>query len=162
MDIGPHCSDPYECSFTGYCWKNVPEYSVFNISRIGDKAWDLHSRGVLTLKDIPRDYPLNAKQWLEVECERTKKPHIDADAVKEFVDDLEYPLYYFDFETFNPVIPLFEGTSPYQVIPFQYSLHCQDKKGGALEHMAYLGDGKNDPTAPLMHTVPDPLSPRTT
>ncbi|MCH7611560.1 MAG: DUF2779 domain-containing protein, partial [Chloroflexi bacterium] len=30
IPIGPHCSVPYDCDFIGYCWSEVPEYSVFN------------------------------------------------------------------------------------------------------------------------------------
>ena len=33
-DIGPHCGSPYPCDFMGHCWKHLPEYSVFDISRL--------------------------------------------------------------------------------------------------------------------------------
>jgi hypothetical protein len=150
ISIGPHCDDPYPCSFSGYCWKHIPDYSVFNLSRIGGKSWDLYTKGIVQLNKIPKDYPLNANQRLEVECNRTKSPYINKEAIKEFLSSLKYPLYYFDFETFMPVIPFFDGTSPYQVIPFQYSLHRQDRKEGKLVHTAFLGDGKTDPRDPLM------------
>lgn len=44
----------------------------------------------------------------------------------------------------QPVIPPFDGTKPYQQIPFQYSLHIE-YADGTLEHKEYLGDGVNDP-----------------
>lgn len=25
IEVGPHCSDPYECDFIGHCWKHVPK-----------------------------------------------------------------------------------------------------------------------------------------
>ena len=34
VDIGNHCSEPYDCDFKGTCWKHIPDYSVFNISRL--------------------------------------------------------------------------------------------------------------------------------
>jgi len=34
IDIGPHCNSPYQCDFSGHCWKHVPDYSAFNISRL--------------------------------------------------------------------------------------------------------------------------------
>ena len=53
VDIGPHCSDPYDCDFKGTCWKHIPDYSVFNISRLNkDKKFDLYNQGVITLDDI--------------------------------------------------------------------------------------------------------------
>ena len=35
VDIGPHCSTPYECEFTGHCWGDIPIDSVFDIRDIG-------------------------------------------------------------------------------------------------------------------------------
>jgi hypothetical protein len=53
VDIGPHCSDPYDCDFKGTCWKHIPNYSIFNISRLStDKKFELYNRGVITLDDI--------------------------------------------------------------------------------------------------------------
>ena len=31
VDIGAHCNKPYACDFKQYCWKHIPEYSIFNI-----------------------------------------------------------------------------------------------------------------------------------
>ena len=34
IDIGEHCSSPYDCNFKGHCWKHIPQYSIFDISRL--------------------------------------------------------------------------------------------------------------------------------
>ena len=52
IDIGPHCTNPFNCDFIGYCWKHIPKYSVFNISRIGGKAFELYHQGILDTKKI--------------------------------------------------------------------------------------------------------------
>jgi hypothetical protein len=53
VDIGNHCSDPYDCDFKGTCWKHIPDYSVFNISRLNkDKKFDLYNQGVIKLDQI--------------------------------------------------------------------------------------------------------------
>ena len=69
VDIGPHCSDPYDCDFKGTCWKHIPEYSVFDISRLNkDKKFDLYNQGVLTLHEIDLSQTnLNPNQVLQVE-----------------------------------------------------------------------------------------------
>ncbi|MBK7751605.1 MAG: DUF2779 domain-containing protein [Flavobacteriales bacterium] len=43
--------------------------------------------------------------------------------------ELRYPLHHFDFETLMPAVPLFDGTRPYQQLPFQYSVHMQATRG---------------------------------
>ena len=140
QDIGPHCDDPYECDYKGHCWGHVPKYSVFNIARIGSKAWDLYSKGVVSFDEIPVNYPLNENQWQQVMAEIRNQDHIDPDGIREFVERLNYPLYFLDFETFQSAIPLFDHSRPYQQIPFQYSCHVQMEKGGEVMHREFLAE----------------------
>jgi hypothetical protein len=48
---------------------------------------------------------------------------IDCEAVLKFLRTLKYPLYHLDFETYQQIIPKWDGVRPYAQIPFQYSLH---------------------------------------
>lgn len=145
-DIGLHCSDPYDCEFQEHCWQHIPDPSIFDISRLaGEKKWALYNDGIIKFKDLPENYSLNSKQTLQVEAELTGKDFIDKQAIKEFIDTLNYPLYFLDFETFNPAIPPFDGIRPYQKIPFQYSIHYQKKKDGKVYHEEFLAEGGTDP-----------------
>ena len=71
--------------------------------------------------------------------------YINSDVLREFMDTLSYPLFFLDFETEQPVIPCYRWTRPYQQIPFQYSLHYIEEKGGDLKHKEYLGNSVDDP-----------------
>src|SRR5690606_31017163 len=42
-------------------------------------------------------------------------------------------------------IPLFDGTRPFQQIPFQFSLHIQEKPDGDLIHRQFLHKECSDP-----------------
>ena len=140
VDIGPHCGSPYPCDFAGHCWKNVPSYSAFNIARLrGDKKFDLYHKNALNFEDIPDDYPLNDKQWMQVKCELNNESYIDEVAIRKFVSGLNYPLYHLDFETFASAVPVFDGSRPYQQLVFQYSLHIEHEDG-RLEHKEFLAD----------------------
>lgn len=146
VDIGPHCSNPYGCSFAGHCWQHVPEYSVFNISRLkAEKKWELYLEGILKLEDIPEDYPLSANQQLQIHAEINQETLLDKGGITQFLKEWQYPLYYLDYETINPAIPPFDNSSPYQQFPFQYSLHVQDKPNAPCTHHEYLAatDGKD-------------------
>ena len=71
IKIGLDCHKPYDCSFLGYCWKDVPNYSVFNISRLSkEKKFSLFHNGVVGIKDLPDNYPLSSNQHLEVQAEK--------------------------------------------------------------------------------------------
>ena len=52
-------------------------------------------------------------------------------------------MHYLDFETFQTAVPLYDGTKPYQQIPFQFSVHVDD--GSNIKHFEFLHDSKEDP-----------------
>jgi hypothetical protein len=54
-------------------------------------------------------------------------------------------LFFLDFETTMPAIPLYEGTKPYQHLPFQYSLHYKKGRHSELQHFEFLADTHEDP-----------------
>ncbi|MCB9256070.1 MAG: DUF2779 domain-containing protein [Chitinophagales bacterium] len=143
--IGPHCATPYPCDFMAHCWSHVPNYSVFNLTRIAAKAWDLYNQDIIDIKDIPDDYPLSKAQLNQVKGEKHGRETIDKAKIQNFLDQLNYPLYFLDFETFMSPLPLFDGTRSYDQSVFQYSLHIQNEPGGPCEHKEFLAemDGKD-------------------
>ncbi len=153
-DIGPHCTDPHECDFRGLCWAHIPEYSVFDIAGLdGRKKWELYSRGVIELKYIPPDYPLNGRQWQQVRHALSGEEYIDKGAIRRFLEGLNYPLHFLDFESFQPAVPLYDRSRPYQQVVFQYSLHICAGPGSELQHCEYLADGTGDPRIPFIESL---------
>jgi hypothetical protein len=153
VDIGPQCSDPYDCDFRDHCWAHVPEVSIFNLYRLwGSKKFDLYDRGILSYADIPEDYPLNEMQQRQVASSLTGEIIIDPPVIRRFLDRIQYPISFFDFETFQNPIPRFEGQRPYMQMPFQYSLHVMDERGG-LSHHEFLGDHDSDPRRDLCESM---------
>lgn len=150
-DIGPHCDDPYSCSFKGHCWKHIPEYSIFDISRLSkDKKFELYKQGIINVSDIPEEFPLSHNQQLQVFSEKSGESILDSNEIRTFIEGLKYPLYFLDFETFNPAVPLFDSSKPYQQIVFQYSLHILDKPEGDLIHKEFLAEAIDDPRIPFI------------
>ena len=78
------------------------------------------------------------------------KAQIDKQALSAFVDMLAYPLYFLDFETYVTAVPLYDGHWSYRQIVFQYSLHIQQKAGGAITHCEYLADHVGTPMEVLL------------
>lgn len=77
------------------------------------------------------------------------QPTIDKEAIKQFLSDLEYPLYFLDYETMSGLIPYFDGHRPYQQVPFQYSLHILESPDAELTQKEYLHRDNSDPSRPL-------------
>ena len=147
IEIGLHCSDPYDCDFKGTCWKHVPDYSVFDIANLrNNKKFSLYNQGVTTLDQIDlSEASLNPNQELQVQSEVNGTTHIKTDQIRGFVEELSYPLYFLDFETINPAVPIYDGSKPYQQLVFQYSLHIQETPSSSIKHREYLADPNKDP-----------------
>ena len=146
IDIGEHCYDPYTCGFYEYCRKHIPENSIFDLSGIHlNKKYDLYRNGIIKLEDVTDDVKLSKNAKIQLEVYKSKKNLIDKKAIKEFLSDLKYPIYFMDFETFQPAVPMFDNSKPYQQIPFQYSLHYKNSKKSKTEHFEFLADTGTDP-----------------
>jgi hypothetical protein len=144
IDIGPYCTDPYECDFRPYCWKHIPDCSIFDIANLRDnRKFALYYGGTLRMEDIPPDFKLSDSMRIQVEAEVSGRDFINSRAIREFVATILEPAGFLDFETFMEPVPSFDRQRPYQQIPFQYSLHILAK--GVPVHHEFLGEPGRDP-----------------
>lgn len=145
-DIGPYCSKPYDCSLMKECRAKLGNHHIFTLYRYGDKkCFPLYENGITNIQDIP-DEELGLKQLIQKKCVKTGKPYINRESIASFFADLEYPIYFMDFETINPAVPIFEYTRPYQRIPFQFSVHILKSKTEQPLHYKLLCKNSNDPS----------------
>lgn len=145
IKIGDKCFKPFDCDYQHHCWKEIPEYSIFNIYQ-NKKAEEIAVQiGSYDIKNIPQKlFPTGAKVT-DINCHQENRVHIDKDKIKGWLKVLQYPLHFLDYETLMPAIPLFESTRPYQQVPFQFSLHIQNNPDDELQHFEYLHKEKSDP-----------------
>ena len=104
------------------------------------------------MKDIPEGLKLSPKDEVIRNGAIENKSQINKEVISQFLDSLNFPLYHFDFETFDTAVPIYDKSKPYQKIPFQYSLHIQHEDG-KLEHFEYLATGEEDPRIKLLETL---------
>ena len=147
--IGVHCFEPYTCGYFNYCTKGMKSPNVFDLYRMSNKkASEYYNKGITTFEQLKNE-KLNKTQEMQIECELNDEEIINVDGIKQFLKNITYPLYFLDFETMQPAIPLYKGTKPYQFITFQYSLHYIENEGGELKHKEFLGDPKVNPMEEL-------------
>ena len=157
VPIGKHCDKPYTCAFYGYCHEFLPSRPVTALPRISGSLLDsLVADGIFAIEDVPLGYPgLTSAQREVCELVRTGQPLIIGD-VDRSLSALEYPLHFLDFETFMSALPLYAGTRPWQMIPFQWSDHVLHENGD-LEHREFLYEGTADPRPSFVETLIDAL-----
>lgn len=125
--MGFQCTHPFNCDFMEFC-RPLPLPLPQPLPNKGGEQ------------------PLSQQSWEGEQAFRNQ------DALDEFKSDLEYPLYFLDFETIFPAIPIHDESRPYQQIPFQFSLHVKEngemaewQNGANLKHYEYLGTPPADP-----------------
>jgi hypothetical protein len=145
IEPGSHCTNPFTCEFYEVCNKSLPVHHVANLPGISPKKLEeLAGQGIEFIGKIPKNFPLTERQRWAWECARTRKTWFGK-GLKQALADLRYPLYFMDFETLAVALPRYAGMSPYDPIPFQWSVHIQRKPGAELEHYEFLADNSNDP-----------------
>jgi hypothetical protein len=103
---------------------------------------------------------LSPTQKMQVRADHTQETITNREALSRFVAGVKYPLYFLDFETTNPAVPMFINTRPFQQICFQYSLHWVTEELGPLtpeelvQHREFLADGSCcDPRPALIYQL---------
>jgi len=150
-DIGEHCFSPYTCGFFGYCSRNLPTPNIFDVAgaRTSTK-FKCYRKGIVTFEDLNTCDLLSGSQYKQIEHELFDyPPYIDKESVRGFMKTISYPLYFLDFESFQPAIPLFDHSRPFEQIVFQYSLHYIEHEGGELKHKEFLAYPGEDPRRKL-------------
>jgi hypothetical protein len=145
VSIGDHCSDPYLCPLCDECWDFLPDGNIFELYGRKANIEELMEGGILSIGEVPDEFLLNDKQRIQKRCQLSGQPHVNRKGISDFLGKLQYPYYLLDFETFGTAIPLFDGTRPYQQIPFQFSLHIKKDEKSSLEHHSFLAEDDNDP-----------------
>lgn len=154
IDIGEHCYSPYVCGFYNYCRKHIPENSVFELSGVHlNEKYELYRQGIISIDDISDDFKLPRSAKIQVDVFKNGKELIDTEGIKNFLKDINYPVYFMDFETFQPAIPMFDNSRPYMQIPFQYSLYYLKNKESELNHYEFLADATADPRIPFIENL---------
>ena len=144
-EIGEHCFKPYKCDFWDYCTQDLPKPNVFDIrgmqTRIKFKKYD---EGKISFNDLENEN-INEKYLEQIDFEvNNREPKIQKEPIMDLLDCLKYPLYFIDYEACQYAIPEYEGTKPYQQIPFQYSLHIIQNEGASLEHKEFLAEAGDE------------------
>jgi hypothetical protein len=147
IETGDQCHKPYACGFCDYCNrdKTWPEYPLNSLPRLhASKRAAIEETGVDDLREAP-DELLSAIQQRVKECSVTGEPYFNAEGAAAELAAYGDPAYFLDFETISFVVPRWEGTRPYQKLPFQFSLHIVHGDG-SMQHHGFLDLSGADPS----------------
>ncbi len=156
----PHCMAPYSCQFWNHCTSRMPEDWVFYLPRMQEAQYQrLADTGLLGISQVPPATDLLTPTQERVREAVTSGRTWTSPSLAERLAGLGAPPYnYLDFETVNPTLPIYEGTRPFEVVPFMFSCLTVDRNGAQLERH-YFHDGTDDPrpsvAQALLESVPN-------
>jgi hypothetical protein len=156
------CRDCKDCEYFGYCGRNIPTPSPFDVQGLGFTIKCQYYNDGVSFHDVPKKY-LTLSKFAQRQIAYYNRPddaYIDKAAIKAFLSKLSYPLYSLDFETHMAVVPEYEGMGTNIAIPFQYSLHIMKKPDGDytegspdLEECHFLDISGNDPRRAIAESL---------
>ncbi len=139
----------HHCNAFKYFNPDVPnapdrhELSIYNLPNLSEnKRLELIQNNMIDLHDVPADYqltknPKSVFSKLVLWATHARAPQVDEAAIATALSLYQYPLYFFDYETYDSAVPMINGTSPYTKLPVQYSLHIM-QEDGTLTHKEFL------------------------
>lgn len=161
--MGNHCTTPYKCPFYEHCSSKLPEldHPVTEFYRMyKTQVQEIIDLGIMEIKDVPEDFDLSEiNREIRKSVVRDRAQKRNRDELVDRMKVLKTPVHHLDFETFNPAIPQFEGTSPYQIIPFMFSVHTESRNG-LLNHTDYLHEESTDPRRSVAEQLIDSVGER--
>lgn len=150
------CTRSGKCKYYKECFEedSLSDDSILflNGSR---KKYNMYQEGRTSMKDLTFDeIDGNYIQWAQYQSAIKNDDFIDYNGLSYFVETyLQEDLIYVDFEWDTIGIPMYDGMKPYDVMPFQYSIHMFEN--GNLVHKEFLADGGDSRLEFIQHLLND-------
>lgn len=129
----------------------LPRDSIYRLPNINaQQVTQLLEHGVHNVNEVAEQVSLPKTTQRYLRARRIGHRKEDKKTIKTFLDGLNYPLYFFDYETTQSLVPKWNRTKPYQQVTFQYSLHVLHKPDGELKHYEYLHRERSNPSQALL------------
>jgi hypothetical protein len=155
---GRACGGRNVCRFVDTCFPDLsqaPDNSILTlVSSSGRFA--LAREGKLLLKDAdPAEIEGTRQQYAQVRADQDGGLFVDRGALSTWLDSISYPISFLDFEWERYAIPPYEGMRPFDVLPFEYSLHVEEADG-TLHHQVFLSvhDDRREMVEALLKDLP--------
>jgi len=142
INVGAHCSSPYDCPFMAFCWPTDSKYPIAGLGGSKAKLGEYVALGYRDIRDVPADL-VTAETQQRVHRVTCSGEAELLDGARRDLEKLGYPRYYLDFETIAPAVPFWAATRPYEALAIQWSCHIEEAPG-RFRHEEFL-DLSGDP-----------------
>lgn len=137
---------PYKgWNYVEYFWSPAPNSSIWTYNIHSSKRKKLYDSWYTLLEQLPPEAleilknkdGSDSKALEFVERWQSAQTVIDSKKLTQELSKLEYPLYFYDYETICVPIPFVQDTSPWQQVVVQYSVHKISEEG-TIQHREWI------------------------
>ncbi len=146
IEPGLHCRRPYDCDFIGFCWKNIPQKSVFALPSLSfEEKWDIYKKAG---NDFERCVELLGENEIakkQATAMWRNKTVIDKERLSDFLSAGDADKVFLKLLTFAPAIPLFENTKPYSHHIYGFIMERFDSGNKLTDSVLYISQNLESP-----------------
>lgn len=134
------CSARQKCKFYDTCFPeetDCPDNSILTLIGSRDR-YEIKNRGIQYLREC--DFSLiegTRMQYAQIRADQQGGLFCDKLALHSWMKQIKYPINFLDFEWECFAIPPYQNMKPYDVLPFEYSIHILEEDG-TLKHKVFL------------------------
>lgn len=150
LPVGPQCLHDGGCEFAGECHPGgetegrSPSDPLASLEVVGrELAAELRDEGHADLRSVPLRRLSNPRHRRAALAIQQRAPVLEPVAA-ELMRVHSHPRHLLRFDTIGFAVPIWPGTRPYQVLPFQWTCDVETAPG-VLERHGFLADAQGDP-----------------
>ncbi len=159
-----------QCVFYPICFKDLPKDNILTyiFNHVGFKdennethlPYDLINSGKTHMLDIPREWLTRPNNIIQYDVIKTGKRYFDKEKIIAGINELKYPIYHLDFESFPCPLPRFKYEKPHSQSLFQFSIHVEHQPGISnkeTDHYSFLAKDHQDRREELVKALVDTI-----
>ena len=151
------CTERNKCRYYSECFheEQYEDNSIVYLNGAKNR-YDMQKNGIQYLKDADIDLIEGTKiQYAQIQADKNGGLFVDKLALKSWLDTVSYPITFLDFEWERFAVPPYEKMHPFDVLPFEYSLHILHEDG-TVEHKVFLSihDDRKELATSLIRDIP--------
>jgi hypothetical protein len=112
--------------------------------------------------DIPRDWLNRENNQIQYDVVKYKEPYYNKEKMIAGINEIKYPIYHLDFESFPCPLPRFKGEKAYSQSLFQFSIHVEREPGVCdkeKDHYSFLAKDHSDVREELIKEMLNVIKP---
>ena len=146
VNLDRHCFKPKICSKFNSCWTNSDSWDIFNLYNVPlDQKITLFQSNIRKNSDIlSSSLVLSDTQRHQINSDSKNIVYSNNKKLSQFLSQLNDSVSCFDIESAQFIYPHYSDLSPFDYVPFLFSLHQLDANLSIMSHECLLFEPGSD------------------